>query len=262
MPKEKVTTEDTTLPKKAAHISHRLFDLVRYSRSYLHQEELITDEEYAWLCAGAPLANSSKGGSPSRERLEEYDELRSRLNAYEKLTQSRQQFKEMIKRAWEEGDDTSPARMLLDSFSEEQAKVWAEFFAQPDFEVETDQPDDKWCTLLSYEGDDFASDGQVRVSLVSNGLMFKVVLTTDLGTMDMVQASLDQWGVWYRIGHALLGQEEETRSMLTGVIKCLEKLRDACEHENLQPDLRVDASVQSCGVQIARDATMTATLTD
>lgn len=43
----------------------RLFDLVRYSRSYLHKEKLITDEEYSELV-------TERG---SVERLEKYDRL-------------------------------------------------------------------------------------------------------------------------------------------------------------------------------------------
>lgn len=69
----------------------RLFDLVRYMRSELHQADLINDSEYFWLCAEAELATSPEGGSPSRDRLEDYDELREQLNAQikhsEKLAQ-------------------------------------------------------------------------------------------------------------------------------------------------------------------------------
>jgi hypothetical protein len=55
----------------------RLFDLVRYMRSELHEAELITDEEYAWLAAEAPMAKGS--GSPSPRRLEDYDDVRANL---------------------------------------------------------------------------------------------------------------------------------------------------------------------------------------
>jgi len=58
----------------------RMFDLVRFMRSELHQENLITDSEYSWLCAESELATQEGGGSPSRERLEDYDELQSKLN--------------------------------------------------------------------------------------------------------------------------------------------------------------------------------------
>ena len=53
----------------------RLFDLVRYMRFELHEAELITDEEYAWICAEAPMAKGQ--GSPSPRRLEDYDEIRA-----------------------------------------------------------------------------------------------------------------------------------------------------------------------------------------
>ena len=58
----------------------RLFDLVRFMRSELHQAELITDEEYSWLCAEAELATAPEGGSPSPRRLEDYDDLRKQLS--------------------------------------------------------------------------------------------------------------------------------------------------------------------------------------
>jgi len=62
------------MPSDITHV--RLFDLVRYSRGYLHEADLITDDEYAWLC-GAPLAKGA--GSPSPRRLEDYDDLRAKL---------------------------------------------------------------------------------------------------------------------------------------------------------------------------------------
>lgn len=65
-----------------AHINSnvRMFDLVRYMRRELHEAELISEEEYFWLCAEAELATSPDGGSPSRDRLEDYDELRKNAN--------------------------------------------------------------------------------------------------------------------------------------------------------------------------------------
>jgi hypothetical protein len=55
----------------------RLFDLVRYMRSELHEADLISDREYGWLVAEAPMAKG--GGSPSPRRLEDYDRTRSAL---------------------------------------------------------------------------------------------------------------------------------------------------------------------------------------
>lgn len=65
----------------------RLFDLVRYMRSELHQAELITDDEYAWLCSANP-GEDTADGSPSRERLETYDELRLELNSWQAMAES------------------------------------------------------------------------------------------------------------------------------------------------------------------------------
>lgn len=58
----------------------RMFDLVRYSRQYLHEAQLITDEEYFWLCQDAEFTSSDGNGSPSRKRLEDYDDLMTKLN--------------------------------------------------------------------------------------------------------------------------------------------------------------------------------------
>ncbi len=65
----------------AINTSERLFDLVRFMRSELHQSNLVNDEEYAWLSVGSAMANSPKGGSPSVQRLEEYDDMRAELTA-------------------------------------------------------------------------------------------------------------------------------------------------------------------------------------
>jgi hypothetical protein len=59
----------------------RLFDLVRYMRSELHEADLITDQEYGWLCAEAPMAKGQ--GSPSPRRLEDYDEIRAKTKRME-----------------------------------------------------------------------------------------------------------------------------------------------------------------------------------
>lgn len=67
--------------------SERLFDLVRFLRQDLHEAELISDEEYFWLCSG-PMATSHSGGSPSRGRLESYDDMRERLDLTEKVVEA------------------------------------------------------------------------------------------------------------------------------------------------------------------------------
>lgn len=53
-------------------IEKRLLDLVRYSRHALHDENLITDDEFAALVSE---------GAESARRLESYDELRTKLDA-------------------------------------------------------------------------------------------------------------------------------------------------------------------------------------
>jgi len=81
--------------KPAINTHVRLFDLVRYQRSELHRAELITDEEYTWLCTG-PMAMSPKGGSPSRQRLEDYDELAANHKAaLAKLTAARKPWEQL-----------------------------------------------------------------------------------------------------------------------------------------------------------------------
>lgn len=56
--------------------NQRLIDLVRYCRHRLHEENLITDEEFADLV---------KVGSESARRLESYDDLRMRLDRLQGL---------------------------------------------------------------------------------------------------------------------------------------------------------------------------------
>ncbi len=62
----------------------RQFDLVRYMRQELHAADLITDDEYAWLCCESDMAHSPKGGSPSPRRLEDYDAINSRAKQMKK----------------------------------------------------------------------------------------------------------------------------------------------------------------------------------
>jgi hypothetical protein len=64
----------------------RLFDLVRYMRSELHEADLITDQEYCWLCAEATMAKGQ--GSPSPRRLEDYDEIRAKMKRMESALKS------------------------------------------------------------------------------------------------------------------------------------------------------------------------------
>jgi len=66
----------------------RLFDLVRFCRAGLHEEGLIDDKEYAWLCAEASMNKSPSGGSASARRLEDYDELKDRIKQLEQALES------------------------------------------------------------------------------------------------------------------------------------------------------------------------------
>jgi hypothetical protein len=73
-----VKRETATLRQQQPVNTHvRLFDLVRYMRAELHKADLITDQEYVWLCTEAPMAKGA--GSPSPRRLEDYDVLKSEL---------------------------------------------------------------------------------------------------------------------------------------------------------------------------------------
>jgi hypothetical protein len=67
--------------KQPINTHRRLFDLVRNCRARLHQEDLITDDEYAWLCSHEFPEDKGKPGSPSPRRLEDYDALRAQLAA-------------------------------------------------------------------------------------------------------------------------------------------------------------------------------------
>lgn len=83
---EKELHECSLLHSGPVHINSnvRLFDLVRYMRKELHEAELITDEEYSWLLSVAEFASCEEGGSPSPRRLEDYDDLRKKLQEVSK----------------------------------------------------------------------------------------------------------------------------------------------------------------------------------
>lgn len=66
----------------------RLFDLVRHQRHELLKEDLITMEEYGELMTD-PRADGA--GSPSRQRLETYDEMRKRIADLESRLQAESQ---------------------------------------------------------------------------------------------------------------------------------------------------------------------------
>jgi hypothetical protein len=66
--------------KEHINSNKRLFDLVRYMRTELHEANLIDDSEYHYLCAEAEFATDPEnGGSPSPRRLEDYDVIREKM---------------------------------------------------------------------------------------------------------------------------------------------------------------------------------------
>jgi hypothetical protein len=94
----------------------RLFDLGRQMRVELHRADLITDDEYAWLSGGSPMATSKDGGSPSPRRLEDYDEL---------LTKNREQAAEIVRlRAAETAIDKPRWIRVEDALPEGDVPVW------------------------------------------------------------------------------------------------------------------------------------------
>jgi hypothetical protein len=68
--------------KQPINTHRRLFDLVRNCRAQLHEENLITSEEYAWLCQHT-FEDDPVSGSPSPRRLEDYDDLREKIRVLE-----------------------------------------------------------------------------------------------------------------------------------------------------------------------------------
>lgn len=91
----------------------RLYDLVRYARHYLHDDGLITDEEFADLVGT---------GSESARRLEGYDALRKRVEEAElarDAAESRksQAFQDLRERA-------EKAEAERDSYRERYDALW------------------------------------------------------------------------------------------------------------------------------------------
>lgn len=79
--RDQLRAEVERLTKKQPINTHvRLFDLVRFMRTELHAADLITNDEYAWLCQHT-FPGDPKAGSPSPRRLEDYDDLRAQLAA-------------------------------------------------------------------------------------------------------------------------------------------------------------------------------------
>jgi len=86
--------EAKTLPKD----QQRLYDLVRFARGYLHDSELITNEEYGAL---------AETGASSARRLEGYDEIRAKLLAAEARCLSLERENQALKDRLRAGTDTA-----------------------------------------------------------------------------------------------------------------------------------------------------------
>jgi len=70
--------------------NQRQIDLIRYCRAHLHDENLISNEEYAWL-----LTEENPGAV---SRLEQYDALRARIAELEKPDESHEYALAVIRR--------------------------------------------------------------------------------------------------------------------------------------------------------------------
>jgi hypothetical protein len=125
MAEQRATLEkerDEALKKQPINTHLRLFDLVRDQRTELHAAALLTDEEYAWLSYGSSQAHSKEGGSPSRKRLEDYDELKRDLAAARRDTERLDWTEKMVTQyPWIEDHGLSPmTRAAIDSSMEGQ----------------------------------------------------------------------------------------------------------------------------------------------
>jgi hypothetical protein len=61
--------------------------------------------------------------------------------------------------------------------------------------------------------------------------MCEVVLRCEGIDRVLLTANRDQWGVWLSAGDVEVASEDGTRSMLDGLIKCLQELRKMTEFE-------------------------------
>jgi hypothetical protein len=59
----------------------------------------------------------------------------------------------------------------------------------------------------------------------------KLVVNTGDKAVVVLDAYRDQWGVYLTIGGITIAQEDNTRSFLDGLIKCLQKIKDRNEFE-------------------------------
>lgn len=116
--------------KPAINTHVRLFDLVRQQRSELHEADLITDEEYAWLSGAAPMANSKDGGSPSPRRLEDYDDIRAELTRLRAVNEGLEAIAELVRPRVE--DEVKDGRGVMAVFDRARMEALAKALAQYD----------------------------------------------------------------------------------------------------------------------------------
>lgn len=112
--------------KEDINTNTRLFDLVRYMRAELHDADLITDAEYAWLTIDAEMAKSPEGGSPSPRRLEDYDYLKANMIALERQLKNSQGENRLL---WKQNVKLRDALLVLplDEFKDDSNLDAAQF---------------------------------------------------------------------------------------------------------------------------------------
>lgn len=73
--------------------------------------------------------------------------------------------------------------------------------------------------------------GTIQVVEIEDGNESTLILNTGDETKEIIHAYRDQWGTYVSICGITIAQEDQTRSFLDGLIKCLQKIRDDNEHE-------------------------------
>jgi hypothetical protein len=72
-----------------------------------------------------------------------------------------------------------------------------------------------------------ATVAKVQLRQMANGDSI-VVVCEDFEAI-VITSDRDQWGVWHTLNGLTVPQEDCTRSMIDGIIKCLEELRKVTE---------------------------------
>lgn len=82
--------------------------------------------------------------------------------------------------------------------------------------------------ICEYEFDAYP-DIRGKVQLRSNDRVDSVFVVVGDEESSIVISDRDQWGVWHQLSGFTVAQEDGTRSMIDGIIKCLEKLKSINE---------------------------------